>query len=241
MIDSLLIPPVNLTTTTTSFNLTSLEGAMYNTSRAANYTLTPNVTIFAPNNDAFESLGPAITNMSTSQLASVLDYHVLPNIVAYSSSLTNGSVFATRNGGENLTITGAGNNVWINNALLLQADILIANGVLHIIDDVLNPQGPGARPNPQIGDQGVAYASASEVPELPFTSYIPCTVSCPVTTSSTATVASATGGGGPLAGVSTTGTAFSTRSSKGVAATALPRRRGAEVLGVGVAVLGFVL
>jgi len=224
VIDSLLIPPSNLSDTTFAFNLTSFEGALYASNVMGAVANQPNVTIFAPANEAFQNLGPAITSMTSDELAQVMDYTIIPQIV-YSPSLTNGTKFLAQDG-TNITVLHSGNNVYINSAQLLTSDILIANGVVHIIDNVLNPQGPGAVPNPQIASQAPVFASATAVYSLPFTSAIPCTSDCPTSTTSgtvsgTGTVTSggtkATTSGGVNGQGSST---FTTSSSKAQAAMA---------------------
>jgi transforming growth factor-beta-induced protein len=236
VLDSLLIPPANLTTTIESFNLISFEGALYATNKTSNLTATPNCTIFVPQNDAFQALGPAIANMTLEQLSSVLDYHVIPSDVLYTTDLINGTTWTTAQGG-NITIRHGGNNVYINSAQLLISDVLIANGVLHTLDNVLNPQGPGAFPNPEIPHQGPVFASASHIENLPFTTAIPCTSSCPVsTTSSTASGA----GANPTRTSARSSSAVSTSSSKAFAAPKA-RETGFGAAGLMVALGGAVL
>jgi hypothetical protein len=245
VIDSLLIPPANLTATTNNFNITAFEGALYTANKLEEFADTANTTIFAPQNDAFQALGPAISNMTVEQLGAVLDYHLIPGQVIYSTGLTNGTKFLTKQG-ENITITHAGNSVYINSAQLLTSDILCANGVIHMIDNVLNPQGPGAQPNPAIASQAPVFASASEISSLPFTTAIPCTSSCPVTstsaTGSGSGAASATGGSGSKA-TSTAGaksSSVSSSSSKALAA-AMARETGFHAAGLMVALGGAVM
>ncbi|KAG9230649.1 FAS1 domain-containing protein, partial [Amylocarpus encephaloides] len=243
VLDSLLIPPANLTDTTTSFNLTAFQGALYSASKVQNFTSTANCTIFVPQNAAFQALGPAISHMSISQLSSVLDYHLIPSSVLYTTSLTNGTSFATAQGGK-VTIRHAGNNVYVNSAQLLTANILLQNGVLHVLDNVLNPEGPGAVPDPQIASQAPVFASASMISSLPFTTAIPCTTSC------TTSPASSSGGGpgaasgaGPstAGGTKTTGTArasgVTTSSSKAFGAM-MARETGMGAAGLVVALGG---
>jgi uncharacterized surface protein with fasciclin (FAS1) repeats len=234
VIDSLLIPPTNITETTQAFNLTSFEGALYAANKLPAASTAPNVTFFAPWNDGFQALGPAITSMTSDQLANIMDYHRLDQVV-YSTGLTNGTKFVT-NQGENLTILHSGNNVYVNSAQLLTTDILIANGVIHVIDNVLNPQGSSAQPNPAIASQAPVYASASEATNLPFTSALPCTVSCPVTTHASS---STTGAAAKTTGGATT-TSFSSSSSKGHAA-AMARETGFHAAGLMVALGGAVM
>lgn len=235
VIDSLLIPPTNVTETTNAFNLTSLEGALYASDLVDTFTDTPNVTVFAPANEAFQALGSAITNLTADQIATIIEYHLLPQTI-YSTGLTNGSKFLTEQG-ENITVLHSGNNVYINSAQLLQSDILIANGVLHVIDNVLNPQGPGAMPNPQLATQVPAFAYISSVTNLPFTSALPCTVSCPVTKTSGSTTSTA--GSKSTSGISGTST-HSSSSSKGLGA-AMARETGFGAAGLMVALGGAVM
>jgi uncharacterized surface protein with fasciclin (FAS1) repeats len=229
IIDSLLIPPTNVAQTAEDFNLTSFEGALYAGNKLLSISTTKDVTIFAPNNEAFQVLGPAISSMTSDEIAAVMDYHTVDQIV-YSTGLTNGTKLLSAQG-ENITILHAGNIVYINSAELLQADILIANGVLHVIDNVLNPQGPGAKPNPTIATQAPVYASAASVTDLPFTSDIPCSTKCPVTAKASSS-----------AGAKTTATSSSvfTSSSKGVGAP-MARETGLHAAGLMVALGGAVM
>jgi uncharacterized surface protein with fasciclin (FAS1) repeats len=211
VIDEILIPPFNLTYTLQAFNLTSFEGAAYTAQSDQEFSSTSNVTMFVPANSAFQALGPAISSMSSTELATVLDYHLIDGAVLYSTSLTNGTKLTTKQG-NNVTIAHSSNNVYINSAQLLTSDILIENGVLHVIDNVLNPQSSGAQPNTALATQSVVFTDASAVADLPFTSAIPCLVSCiataatgsPVSTSSAATdtASSSAGTSGPGLGSS---------------------------------------
>ena len=177
--------------------------------------------------------------MTVQELATVMDYMLIPNDVVYSTGLTNGTKFVTQQGG-NISVLHSGNNVYINSAQLLTSDILIANGVLHVIDNVLNWQGPGAQPNPALPTQVPAFASASSVADLPFTSALPCTVSCPVPSSSSS--GSVTGGAGTKATSSagSKSSSFSTSSSKGVAPP-MARETGFGAAGLMVALGGAVM
>jgi transforming growth factor-beta-induced protein len=231
IIDTLLIPPTNLTDTANAFNLTAFEGALYAAGIIDTALYTPNVTIFVSANEGFQALGPAITSMTSQELAKVLEYTILPQIV-YSPGLTNNTKFVALNG-ENITIMHNGNNLYVNSAQLLTPDILIANGVMHVIDNVLNPQGPNAQPNPQIGTQAPVFASASLATNLPFTNSIPCTVSCPVTTSS----AASSSGTGSVTGNATFTSVFSSSSR---AQAAVARETGFGAAGL-VAALGGAL
>ena len=237
--DSLLIPPANLTDTLDSFTLTGFEGALYSANKIENFTLTANCTIFVPQNEAFEALGPAISNMTIQQLTAVLDYHIIPSGVFYSPSLTNGTTFTTIQG-SNITIRQFGNNVYVNSAQLLTSDVLISNGVIHVIDNVLNPEGPGAVPNPQIPSQAPVFASASSVDSLPFTTAIPCTSACPTTAIPSSDGTGIPTGASSIAKSTAPASPVSTSSSKAFAVP-VARETGFGAVGLVVALSGAAL
>ncbi|KAH6679718.1 FAS1 domain-containing protein [Halenospora varia] len=238
VLDSLLIPPANLSDTTTTFNLTSFQGALYTANKLQSYTQTGNLTLFAPQNAAFQALGPAISNMTVEQLGSVLDYHLVTDGEIFSPSLTNGTTWNTKNGAK-ITVRHSGNNIYINSAQLLNSDILVANGVIHVIDNVLNPEGPGSIPNPQIANQAPVFASASSVISLPFTTAIPCTSSCPVT--STASSGSGTATTGAKATSSAKSSATVNSSSSKALGAAMARETGFGAAGLMMALGGAAL
>ncbi|KAF4629131.1 hypothetical protein G7Y89_g9023 [Cudoniella acicularis] len=236
VIDSLLIPPANLTDTANSFNLTSFEGALYAANKIQNFTDASDVTIFAPENSAFQALGPAISNMTVQELSSIMDYHFIPSGEIFSPNFSNGTTFTTQNGAK-ITVRTSGNNVYINSAQLLTADILLANGVLHVIDNVLNPAESSVAPDPQVANQAPEFPSASAVENLPFTSALPCTVSCPVPSTASGT---ATGTASSKATTSVKASGLSTSSSSGIGA-AKARETGFGAAGLMVALGGAVM
>ncbi|KAG9248650.1 FAS1 domain-containing protein [Calycina marina] len=237
VIDSLLVPPTGFPETAQAFNFTSYEGATYATNKTDNITYTKDLTLLVPQNQAFLALGPAISSMTSDQLAQVVDYSIIPELL-YSTSLTNGSHFKTLQGG-NITILHVGNNMYINSAQVLTTDILIANGVIHVIDNVLNPQGPGAQPNPVIPSQAPVFASASQVNSIPFTSALPCTTNCPITSTSAASASGTAGVSGASGAGATSTTSVSTRTSSGRAA-AMAQETGLRAAGLMAAIGGAV-
>ena len=149
-------------------NLTSLVGALTQAELVEAADTTPDVTIFAPNSAAFQSIGSALGNISTEDLASILTYHVVAGTVGYSSTLSN-TTLETLNG-ESVTITVSNGTVYVNSAMVITADVLVANGVVHVIDNVLNPQNATATADPSAETQAPAFSGASSVSDTPFTS-----------------------------------------------------------------------
>jgi len=169
VIDGLLTVPPNVTLTASAANLTAFNGALNATKLAGAINTAKDLTIFAPNNEAFQSVGSALTNLSTDDLSNILSYHVVnASSVGYSSTLMNGTTL-TSMGGMNLTITVSNNTVFVNSAKVIVADLLVSNGVIHIIDNLLNPSDT-ATPTPSATMGAPAFTSASSVSDVPFTS-----------------------------------------------------------------------
>jgi transforming growth factor-beta-induced protein len=96
-------------------------------------------TIFAPTDAAFAALPEgaleALLN-DPDALAGVLTYHVVPGRV-FASDLSEGLEATTLAGGT-LTFTLA-DGARVNGTGIVAADVLTANGVIHVIDEVLLP------------------------------------------------------------------------------------------------------
>ena len=98
-------------------------------------------TVFAPTDAAFAKIpkDQLIALMANkTELINLLNYHVVPGEVM-STDFKNGMIVRTVQG-ENLTFTLADGGVMIENARVVQADIVCANGVIHVIDVVLIPR-----------------------------------------------------------------------------------------------------
>ncbi|KAF7513646.1 hypothetical protein GJ744_007697 [Endocarpon pusillum] len=171
IIDRLLTVPANVSTTAVAANLTSLVGAVTTAQLAEAVDTTPDITIFAPNNEAFQSIGSALGNIPAEDLASVLTYHVINGTVGYSSTLSNRTL-QTLNGAD-VTISVIDGAVFVNSARVVIPDVLVANGVVHVIDNVLNPANATATPNATMSTQMPAFSGASSASDVPFTSNVP--------------------------------------------------------------------
>ena len=108
------------------------------------YTLLLLIISFAPTDVAFDNLASDLgTNISgllaNPNLTDILLYHTL-DVVVLSTSLSNGSV-TTLNGQDiSVAITSG---VMINDANVTTADIVVDNGVVHVLDKVLLPSITG--------------------------------------------------------------------------------------------------
>merc|ERR1712176_1330764 len=98
-------------------------------------------TVFAPTNEAFAALPESTVAWLTSDenkdaLVEVLTYHVVSGSVMF-SDLTAGNVPTV----EGQAVTVSLDPVMINSANVMTADIGASNGVIHVIDSVLIPDG----------------------------------------------------------------------------------------------------
>ena len=98
-------------------------------------------TVFAPTNEAFAELGETVDTLllpeNQDKLQAVLTYHVLPGKVM-SSDLS--AMAATTVEGQDVNIA-VENGPMVNDANIVSADIETDNGVIHVIDKVLVPEG----------------------------------------------------------------------------------------------------
>lgn len=120
-------------------------------------------TVFAPNNGALAKIP---TNVLDSILADaallqqLLGYHVVEGQALSAADLATAGTVATADG-EQLTFTAADGGLTINNsAAVVCADIPIGNGVLHIVDSILEP------PSGQFGSDGSTSVPGSSVPDV---------------------------------------------------------------------------
>jgi len=103
-------------------------------------------TVFAPTNAAFSAAGyadaAAINAIPDTTLRSLLQYHVVGSkietaFIPYGANSATNNSLLTRSGALYLSKSSAG--VSVNGAMIVQADLLATNGVVHAIDRVLTP------------------------------------------------------------------------------------------------------
>ncbi|KAI4862821.1 FAS1 domain-containing protein [Hypoxylon rubiginosum] len=198
IINSLLVIPQNVSETLSNANLSAAEGAINTANLTDSIGNTHDITIFAPNNDAFNAIGSLVSNLTSDQLTSILGYHVINGSVNYSTQLEN-STLTTVNG-DDITITVVNGTVYVNSAKVTVPDILLENGVVHVIDQVLNPDNTSAAPDTTATTATPAFTDASTgTAGIPFTSGI---------TTPTTTFPAATSAGGPAESSSSSGAAM---------------------------------
>jgi len=150
-------------------------------------------TVFAPANGAFAELPKAklahlLDPANLKELDAVLEYHVVAGTAAFAQDLTDGEKIKTLEGDSVLIklndatghATGA---IMINDATAIITDIEASNGVIHIINKVLDPSTAGfnivevAAAQPELSTLVTALKAGKLVDALsakgPFTVFAP--------------------------------------------------------------------
>jgi uncharacterized surface protein with fasciclin (FAS1) repeats len=102
-------------------------------------------TVFAPTNEAFAALpnttlATILDPYNIKVLDALLTYHVLPEAV-FSKDLKAYQTVKTVQGGELIVLNEGPKFITVNSATVTLADNAASNGVVHIIDGVLIPDG----------------------------------------------------------------------------------------------------
>ena len=237
IIDSLLIPPSSFPATAELFSnaaepfeITSFLGATYYDPSNTTGTVpalakllneTSDITIFAPNNAAMSKVADALAGYANGDLASfeeILEYHIISGQGGpYYSTLwnTSSSSLKTLNGG-NVTISFASNSFFVNGARILTPDLLLANGIMHVLDNVLSPDAATQVPDPQLATQMPALETGSRfnVSSAPYTTWLPNTVNTEKAVQTAATYSAGNGANGGKSTTTGSGSARQTGSGK---------------------------
>jgi transforming growth factor-beta-induced protein len=142
VVDKVILPPSVVNIAIDNANFSTLVSAVVKAGLVETLSGEGPFTVFAPTNDAFETLFAAlgisgIDDLTAEQLIPILTYHVVSGNVL-STDLSSGTV-PTLSDGKQLTVD-LSSGVKINDSQVLAADIQGANGVVHVIDKVLLPE-----------------------------------------------------------------------------------------------------
>ena len=127
-------------------------------------------TVFAPTDDAFAALPEGTVEALLEDIPALTDillYHVVSGDVRAADVVTLDAAVTVQ--GESVSITVEGDNVRINDSLVIIADVVASNGVIHVIDAVLLPPEPMAESMQDEQDEQPQQAQQSEQAEQPGT------------------------------------------------------------------------
>jgi transforming growth factor-beta-induced protein len=135
--DNVIATSPNHTSLNAAIVQQNLQGALQNPAAT--------LTVFAPDNTAFDNLATALGTDITGLLAlpnltDILLYHVL-GITVDAASVTNGAIVNPLNASNTIkmTKTSMGGDVFANQAQVNAADLTTGNGIVHSVDAVLLP------------------------------------------------------------------------------------------------------
>ena len=100
---------------------------------------TPSVTVFITSDSALLSALQCNETLSEEHALKLLDAHTLKGVVAYSPLLVDGAFFRAA-GGEEINISVSNGTKYANGAKIIREDIVIKNGVVHVVDRVSRVQ-----------------------------------------------------------------------------------------------------
>ncbi|KAL0942479.1 beta-ig-h3 fasciclin [Colletotrichum truncatum] len=141
VINTVLEPPRICSTTIRklSSSLSSLDDALKKVKLWQELDKKPNITCLGPSTEAFAAAGNPERNLNSDQLKNALLLHTLPQ-VTYSNYLTDGQEFVSL---SNITVkvTVQGDQIWFNDAKVINPNVLTNNGLIHILDRVMSANG----------------------------------------------------------------------------------------------------
>jgi uncharacterized surface protein with fasciclin (FAS1) repeats len=214
-IDSVLTLPDPISETALDLGLFAAVGALQAGNLVETVNDTPNITAFIPTNQAFEAVGSLFANTSLQTLQDVLKYHVIPDAVLFSPNISNSSVSTLQ--GNNLNLTVINSTVFVNSARVVIPNVIVANGVVHVIDGVLNPNGTSSPDTLNPSSSGAPAFSNASSAAVGYSTQAP-SASTTISVTGILTEAPAASSGG-AAGGSGSG---SSGTSEGAAPTAAP-------------------
>ena len=152
------------------------------------------------------------------EIAGLMGYHIVPNVTAFSTDIVSNTSLPTFIG-QNISVAlDSAGDIFVNQAKVITPNILILEGVMHVIDAVLNPMNAMMPPNASESGGVVAFPGASSMSMAPFTSGVSMPSSVP---------AAATGGAGGAAGSGMEGGGAATATSASGVGPAGPVATGA--------------
>jgi uncharacterized surface protein with fasciclin (FAS1) repeats len=98
-------------------------------------------TLFAPNDDAFQRMNIQEMLKDPKNLSATLTYHLVSG--SYSAEDIRGMDDLGTENGKSLTIVLEEGETVVDNAKFVTSDIECSNGIIHIIDNVFQPQLSG--------------------------------------------------------------------------------------------------
>lgn len=137
-INTLLLPPINPVVTASLFGLNLFMESLARAALTSEYLGTKGLTFFVPKTEALQDYIFRHPKMRVEQLAYLLRHHACKDLL-YTNLMADGMVVQS-DAKLNLTISSEdGINFAVNRIPIITPNIITSNGVIHIIDGLLNP------------------------------------------------------------------------------------------------------
>ena len=123
-------------------SFTSLEAAVLKANLQGTLSGTGPFTVFAPDDAAFTASGittAALNALSITQVQNILLYHTVGSKILAADVPAGPNAKVTTAGGDSVFVTKNANGVFINGIKVKTADVAADNGIIHVIERVLNP------------------------------------------------------------------------------------------------------
>ena len=127
-------------------SLTTLNTAIIKGGLVAKLNGTEQLTLLAPNNEAFAAaeITPAVLeSLSSNDVANILYYHVIPGKVLSADMPAGPNAKVLTYNGDSVFVTRNTNGVFVNGIKVSEADILASNGVVHTVSTGVLKPAPG--------------------------------------------------------------------------------------------------
>lgn len=176
VVDSVLVPPKNCSLTIKSYpdeTLQSMDQALDKSGLWPRINASFNVTCLAPSTEAFKNAGNPQVSGTKNEVAGTVLHHTLDQ-VTYTNFLEDGMVLNSLNNTK-ITVRIKDNDIYFNNAKVIEANVLTNNGLVHILDSVIET------------DDNVSGKSSSDSTSTATTAEVPSSTATSSSSSSTET------------------------------------------------------
>ncbi|RDW79300.1 fasciclin domain-containing protein [Aspergillus mulundensis] len=134
--------------------------------RLSDLDIMPSITLFVPVNDVLSSSSSlnADATLSDSEIADLVNAHLISGVAAYSPHLITGAKFETVDGAEIVVRAEASGEIVLNEEVrVVRSDIIVTNGVVHLIDRPLSTPGSADGSQTSTGTATAAPTATSTV------------------------------------------------------------------------------
>jgi uncharacterized surface protein with fasciclin (FAS1) repeats len=126
--DSFFTKPKNLPATLDELGYKNFKASLLKAGLLDGLSNTPGITVFVPQEDY------ANANLSNT----LLNHLILPKAAKYTPDLMDCNTYSTAAGPNDLVkITSLNNHLFVNDAMITNGNIIIQNGVIHVVDKVI--------------------------------------------------------------------------------------------------------